>query len=99
MKRPINLTKLKQYSKLIVPFLFFSLFPWTANAEPWDFFSGATTFLTSTLGRSIAIFVVGCIGIAWYFNRLEKETAIKFVGATGLLFGGAAIVDLITSWM
>jgi type IV secretion system protein VirB2 len=55
------------------------------------------TLLTSGIARSAAI--IGCAGLGFlaWAGRITAEMCLKFVMGIVLVFGGATIVDLISS--
>lgn len=51
--------------------------------------------LTNGIARSVAIIAIVVLGYMAWAGRLTGEAAVKFIGGIVLVFGGAAIVDLI----
>ncbi|WP_293644411.1 TrbC/VirB2 family protein [Thiolapillus sp.] len=51
--------------------------------------------LTSGIGRSVAIIAIVILGFMAFFGKLTAERAVHFIIGIVLVFGGAAIVDLL----
>ena len=53
--------------------------------------------LTSGLARSAAIVAVAVLGYCAWYGHMTGEKAIRFIAGIIFVFGGAALVDLISS--
>ena len=53
--------------------------------------------LTNGIARSAAIIGIAILGYLAWFGRITGETCGKYIAGIVLVFGGAAIVDLIIS--
>jgi len=100
--KTINQTVAKKVSKaretLALAWVFLSVFliPSAAHANPIE--QGVEwllDLLTNGIARSVAIIAIVVLGYMAFAGRLTAELAIKWILGIVLVFGGAAIVDLI----
>lgn len=89
----------RRIERLFYLVLFTVLSPMVANAEPWDLFESAYEWVLSGPARAIAICIVMACGIGFYFQKLDKDVAVRILIATAVLFGAPNLADLVIGWV
>ncbi|MES2661807.1 MAG: TrbC/VirB2 family protein [Pseudomonadota bacterium] len=88
--------KLNRFTSSVWLILCFSLFPNIVQAGPIeDGVDWVLDLLTNGIARSVAIIGIAILGYMAFAGRLTGESAVKFILGIVLIFGGAAIVDLL----
>jgi len=96
-----NTIKTKNKTTLRIAYLAmitFAIIPELAIAAPWD--GTATQILEGLTGgfaRTCAIIAVAALGFMAFFGKMAWERAYHVVLGIVFIFGGASIVDWITS--
>lgn len=85
-------------SDVIFIFCYFVLLPELAAANPIE--NGVEwvmDLLTDGIARSAGIIAIAVVGFMAYFGRMTGEMALRVVGGTVCVFGGAALIDIISA--
>ena len=91
-----EVSKARQAIATLWLFLGIMFIPSVAFANPIaDGVDWLLELLTNGIARSLAIIAIVVVGYMAWAGRLTGEAAVKFIGGIVLVFGGAAIVDLI----
>lgn len=91
-----EVSKARQAIATLWLFLGIMFIPSVAFANPIaDGVDWLLDLLTNSIARSVAIIAIVVLGYMAWAGRLTGEAAVKFIGGIVLVFGGAAIVDLI----
>lgn len=91
-----EISKARQAIATLWLFLGIMFIPSVAFANPIaDGVDWLLELLTNGIARSVAIIAIVVLGYMAWAGRLTGEAAVKFIGGIVLVFGGAAIVDLI----
>jgi type IV secretion system protein VirB2 len=93
-----EVSKARQTIATLWLFLGIMFIPSVAFANPIaDGVDWLLDLLTTGIARSVAIISIVVLGYMAWAGRLTGEAAVKFIGGIVLVFGGAAIVDLIVA--
>ncbi len=91
-----EVSKARQAIATLWLFLGIMFIPSVAFANPIaDGVDWLLDLLTNGVPGSVAIIAIVVLGYMAWAGRLTGEAAVKFIGGIVLVFGGAAIVDLI----
>jgi type IV secretion system protein VirB2 len=79
-------------------FCYFILLPEVAAANPIEAgVDWVMDLLTNGIARSAGIIAIAIVGLMAYFGRVTGEMALRIVAGTVCIFGGAALIDIISA--
>lgn len=97
MMKKIKEILVKRFDVLFL-FCFFVLLPEQAAANPIEKgVEWVMDLLTNGIARSAGIIAIAVVGFMAYFGRMTGDMAIRVVGGTVCVFGGAALIDIISA--
>jgi type IV secretion system protein VirB2 len=67
-----------------------------AQADPATYLKNLATYMTGTLGQSLAILGIIAIGLAWMFGRASLGLVAGVVGGIVILFGATFLAGKLT---